>query len=131
MEPNRESSSGHGVVGCRLSHCLSRNQSRFSACGYEGNVAITTCRCDIISAKIRKLIEVAMITPDDVLKSIKPRIRDSAQEARIRRLYDRTSTAFDKDRIQGIEKELESDWAQLKANFDRAIAKVKKDTGLF
>jgi len=72
-----------------------------------------------------------VITSDDVLKSIKSRIRDAAQEAKIRGLYDRSHAAFEKDRMQGIKNELASDWTQLKAKFDKAIEQVKKDTGLF
>ena len=72
-----------------------------------------------------------MVSIDDVIASIKPRIRDEAQEMKIRDLYKRTHTAFQTDRTHGIKRELDSDWQQLKAKFDKAIEAVKKDTGLF
>ncbi len=72
-----------------------------------------------------------MVNIDDVLNSIKPRMRDFPQETRIRELFDRTNTAYQTDRTQGIKRELASDWTKLKAKFDTAIQKVKKETGLF
>jgi hypothetical protein len=72
-----------------------------------------------------------VINIDAVLDSIKPRIRDFSQETRIRELFDRTNTAYQTDRTQGIKRELASDWTKLKAKFDAAIQKVKKETGLF
>jgi len=58
-------------------------------------------------------------------------MRDFPQETRIRELFDRTNTAYQTDRTQGIKRELASDWTKLKAKFDTAIQKVKKETGLF
>jgi hypothetical protein len=68
---------------------------------------------------------------NDILDSIKLRLRDFPQETRIRELYDRTSTAYNTDRIQGIKKELDMDWSKLKARFDSAMQNVKQETGLF
>jgi hypothetical protein len=73
----------------------------------------------------------AMVRIDDVIASIKPRIRDEAQETKIRDLYKRTHSAFQTDRTLGIKRALDSDWQQLKVKFDKAMGKVKKDTGLF
>jgi hypothetical protein len=72
-----------------------------------------------------------MITFNDILDSIKPRLRDFSQETRLRALYDRTCTAYETDRTQGIKRELASDWTKLKTKFDTAIQEVKKETGLF
>ena len=72
-----------------------------------------------------------MVDINDILNSIKPRMRDCPQETRIRELYDRTYAAYQTDRMRGIKTELESDWNKLKTKFDSAIERVKKDTGLF
>jgi hypothetical protein len=72
-----------------------------------------------------------VIDINDILNSIKPRMRDSLQETRIRELYDRTYAAYQTDRMRGIKTELESDWNKLKTKFDSAIEKVKRETGLF
>ncbi len=67
---------------------------------------------------------------DEVVQAIKPRIRDAAQEERLRKLYERVTTAFQQARSQGVKAELEADWQKIKADFDSAVATVKKDTGL-
>ena len=72
-----------------------------------------------------------MANINDVLDSIKSRLRDFPQETRIRELYDRTYAAYQTDRTRGIKTELESDWNKLKNKFDATIQKVKKETGLF
>jgi hypothetical protein len=72
-----------------------------------------------------------VVKTDDVLDSIRTGIRDFPQETRIRELYDRTYAAYQNDRTEGINRELESDWTKLKTKFDAAIGKVKKETGLF
>ena len=72
-----------------------------------------------------------MVKFSDILDSIEPRMRDFDQETRIRELYDRTCSAYQTDRAQGIKRELASDWTKLKTKFDTAIQKVKKETGLF
>lgn len=72
-----------------------------------------------------------MLDINNILDSVKRRIRDFPQEERIRDLYERATVAYQTDRAQGINRELESDWTRLKAKFDTAIEEVKKDTGLF
>ena len=72
-----------------------------------------------------------MVNINEILDSIKPRLRDFPQETRIRELFDRTNTAYQTDRTQGIKRELAADWTKLKAKFDIATQKVKKETGLF
>ena len=72
-----------------------------------------------------------MITADDIIQSVRSRIRTPEQEIRIRALYERAHVAFEKDRTLGIKQELQSDWALLKSKFDKAIQQVKKETGLF
>jgi hypothetical protein len=72
-----------------------------------------------------------LVNINEILDSIKPRMRDFPQETRIRELYDRASSAYQTDRIRGIKTALESDWNKLKTKFDAAIQKVKKETGLF
>ena len=72
-----------------------------------------------------------MININEILDSIKPRMRDFPQETRIRDLYDRTYAAYQTDGTRGIESELEADWRKLKTKFDAAIDKVKRETGLF
>jgi hypothetical protein len=72
-----------------------------------------------------------VIDINNILNSIKPRIRDFPQEERIRELYDRAYGAYQTDRTRGIKTELESDWNKLKTKFEAAIEKVKKETGLF
>ncbi len=68
---------------------------------------------------------------NDILNSIRTELRDESQETRIRSLYGRTHAAFLTDGPKGIERELESDWKQLKAKFDKAVERLKKDTGLY
>ncbi len=72
-----------------------------------------------------------LVNINEILNSIRPRLRDFPQETRIRELYDRTYAAYQTDRMQGIKSELASDWTKLKAKFDTAIQEVKKETGLF
>lgn len=72
-----------------------------------------------------------MIDINNILDSIKPRMRDFQQETRIRELYSRTNAAYQTDRVRGIKSELESDWNKLKTKFDATVEKVKKETGLF
>lgn len=72
-----------------------------------------------------------MVNIADLISSIKPQIRDATQEARIRQLYDRAYAAYQKDRAQGIKRELESDWANLRTKFNLSLEEVKKKTGLF
>jgi hypothetical protein len=72
-----------------------------------------------------------VVTIDDILQSVRSRIRTPEQEVRIRALYERAHAAFEKDRTQGIKQELQSDWALLKSKFDKAIQQVKKETGFF
>lgn len=68
---------------------------------------------------------------EETLKTLQSRIRDSEQRERIKRLAERIETAFEKTRSQGVKKELELDWAALKARFDSALGKVQKETGLY
>jgi hypothetical protein len=79
--------------------------------------------------KIIRRTEVVNI--NDVLDSIRTRLRDFPQETRIREIYDRTFAAYQTDRAQGTKRELASDWTKLKGKFDAAIQQVKKETGLF
>jgi hypothetical protein len=72
-----------------------------------------------------------VVTVDEILQSVRSRIRGPEQEARIRALYERAHAAFEKDRSQGIKQALQADWTLLKTTFDKAIQQVKKDTGLF
>lgn len=72
-----------------------------------------------------------MVTIDEILQSVRSRIRSPEQEVRIHALYQRAHAAFETDRSQGIKQALQSDWALLKTKFDRAIQQVKKETGLF
>jgi hypothetical protein len=72
-----------------------------------------------------------VITAEEIIQSVRSRIRSPEQEIRIRALYERAHAAFEKDRTQGIKQELQSDWALLKSRFDKAIQQVKKETGLF
>ena len=72
-----------------------------------------------------------MVTIDDILQSVRSRIRNPEHEARIRALYKRAQAAFEKDRSQGIKQELQSDWGLLKSKFEKTMQLVKKETGLF
>ena len=65
------------------------------------------------------------------LNSLQSRIRDSEQRERIKQLAERIETAFEKTRSQGVKKELELDWAALKAQFDTVLGEVQKETGLY
>ncbi len=71
-----------------------------------------------------------MVTSDNVLNRIKSKLSTPEQESRIRALYDRTQSAYEKNRSQGISSELQADWNQLKARFPKALAELKKETGL-
>ena len=65
------------------------------------------------------------------LNSLQSRIRDSEQRERIKQLAERIETVFEKTRSQGVKKELELDWAALKAQFDTVLGEVQKETGLY
>ncbi len=65
------------------------------------------------------------------LNSLQSRIRDSEQRERIKQLAERIETAFEKTSSQGVKKELELDWAALKAQFDTVLGEVQKETGLY
>jgi len=67
---------------------------------------------------------------NDILDSIKLRMRDFPQETRIRELYDRTYAAYRTDGTHGIKMQLDSDWSRLKTKFDTAIETVKRETGI-
>jgi hypothetical protein len=71
-----------------------------------------------------------VVTPDDVLKAISSKVRDSAQESRIRALYTRAHSGYETNGAAGIKGALETDWNATKARFDAAMSKVKKDAGL-
>lgn len=72
-----------------------------------------------------------MITADAVIDSVKSRIRDRTQEDRIRQLHDRSKSAYERDRAQGVTNELRADWNTARSKFMGALAKVKTETGLF
>ena len=72
-----------------------------------------------------------MVTADDVLKAVSSKLRDPAQESRIRALYTRAHSGYETNGAPGIKGELETDWKSLDARFETAMNKVKKDTGLF
>jgi len=70
-----------------------------------------------------------MVTANDVLKAIFPKVRDSAQESRIRALYARAHSGYETNGASGIKSELETDYNSLNTRFETAMNKVKKDTG--
>lgn len=71
------------------------------------------------------------ITVDSLIASMKASIRDEAQEKRIRQLYERSQSAFQSARKQGVKQVIDSDWNSVKTKFTTAMSAVKKDTGLF
>ena len=68
-----------------------------------------------------------MVTADDVLKSVT--LRDAVQQTRIRDLFTRADAGYQNGGVAGIKNVLEADCNRLKARFDEAIKKVKKDAG--
>jgi len=71
-----------------------------------------------------------VVTPDDVLKAVASKLRDPAQQTRIRTLYTRAHSGYENNGAAGIKGALETDWNAIKARFDAAMSKVKKDAGL-
>ena len=68
---------------------------------------------------------------DGILSSIKPRIRDTQQETRIRALYDRMRAAYQTKGAPAMKVEIDADWRSLKTKFNTSFEKVKKETGLY
>ena len=72
-----------------------------------------------------------MVDVEEILASIKPKVRNPEQEARIRQLYDRAHAAYESDRTRGVTQVFEADWRSIKTKFDTCLEKVKKETGLY
>lgn len=69
--------------------------------------------------------------PDKLMEAIRHRVRDSEQEARIRKLGEQIEKAFERQQAKGVKEELGRGWDSLKKQFDASLKKLQKDTGLY
>lgn len=69
------------------------------------------------------------MTPEQVVHAAEKRLADDAQRQRLAMLAAKIIGAFETNRASGVKALGEQDFAALRARFDSAAAKVRKQTG--
>jgi len=71
-----------------------------------------------------------MVTADEISQFLKSRVSSPEQDARIRALYESAHNVYKQRGAKGVTDEIQSHWTKLEARFSKAIAQLRKDTGL-